>query len=577
MSKTWKLLPRAPEEFFYIHTELSPVVTQLLFNRGLRTMSEIEHFFHPELHLKNYDPWLFQNMESAISLTINHIKQGNKIVVCGDYDADGVSASALLSETLRTLKACVEVWIPSRFGEGYGLNNTIISEFKEQDIKLVITVDNGIRAHQEIVYAQTLGIEVIVTDHHTGPPSTDDLPPCLIVNPILSEETYPFRYLCGAGVAYKFAQALIQKSTLSRNDKEKLLINLVDLAAIGTISDCVSLLGENRVIVRRGLEMINRKPRLGIAELMKVANLTPGEITGWNVGWQITPRLNASGRLSHATAAYQLLVTTSVEEAKKLAADLQEKNIARQKITEAMVETAVDLIIKEQGNEKLLIVLSPDLRGEEQTWSEGVIGLVAGRLTERFGRPCFVICSSEGAIKGSGRSIEQYNIGASLEAGKTYLSRYGGHAMACGFTVKDQSCLELFIHAMREEAKHKLKGINLSPTLWIDSELTVDQLTDVFVETLEKFAPYGEDNPEPYFVSYNVIINDIMIMGTDKRHIKFLIGNVWAVAFGRAEEYQDYKIGDRIDLVYTVSFNIFNNRRSVQLRVVDLRSVQQYE
>lgn len=577
MQKTWNLLPKAPEDFFRTQIEFSPIIAQLLFNRGLVTKSEIEHFLHSELHLKNYDPWLFRNMEAAIVLTIDHIKRGSKIVICGDYDADGVSASALMYEALRTLKAKVDVWIPSRFGEGYGLNNTIISELKEQDVKLIITVDNGIRAKQEIAYAQFLGLDVIVTDHHAAPPTSEDLPNCLIVNPILKEETYPFKYLCGAGVAYKFAQALIERSTLASDDKEKLITSLVDVAAIGTISDCVSLLGENRIIVRQGLEVINSKPRLGITELAKVANLTPGEISEWNISWQITPRLNASGRLDHATAAYQLLVTKSVEEAKQLATSLQEKNIARQKITEEMVEAAAAIITKEQENEKLLIVLSPDLRGEEKSWSEGVIGLVAGRLTERFGRPCFVICLSEGNIKGSGRSIEQYNIGASLEIGKDYLSRYGGHAMACGFTVKDQASLESFVQVMREEAKRQLENTNLAPTISIDSEIAIDQLNDTLVEELEKFVPYGEDNPEPCFVSYNVSIHDIMIMGADKRHIKFRFGDVWAIAFGRAEEYKDLKIGDRVDVVYTVGFNIFNNRRSVQLKIVDLRPVQQYE
>lgn len=571
MKKNWQLLPKAPEDFFDTHKELSPVITQLLFNRNLTTDLEINHFFQPEFNLKNYDPWLFRNMEAAVVFTVNHIKQGSKIVICGDYDADGVSASALLSEALRTLKANVDVWIPSRFGEGYGLNNTIISELKEQDVKLIITVDNGIRAKQEIAYAQFLGIDVIVTDHHAGPINSVDLPDCLVINPILKEETYPFKYLCGAGVAYKFAQALIDRSTLEQSDKEKLLTSLVDLAAIGTISDCVSLLAENRIIVRQGLEAINRKPRLGVSELIRIANLTPGEITEWNISWQITPRLNASGRLGHATAAYQLLVTKSAEEATGLARDLQEKNTARQKITEEMVEEAVALINKEQSSEQILIVLSPDLRGEKKSWSEGVIGLVAGRLVERFGRPCFVICLSEDTIKGSGRSIEQYNIGVSLEAGKNYLSRYGGHAMACGFTVKDEVSLKSFIKVMREEAREKLKGIDLSPILLIDAELLIDQLSDKLVEELGKFVPYGENNPEPRFVSFNVVIHDKMIIGSDKRHIKFRFGDIWAIAFGRAEEYKDYNIGDRVDIVYVATFNIFNNRRSIQLRIIDLR------
>lgn len=570
MKKSWQLLPKAPDDFFDAHKDLPPVITQLLFNRSLITDSEINHFLYPESYLKNYDPWLFRNMEAAIALTVNHIKQGNRIVVCGDYDADGVSASALLSETLRTLKANVEVWIPSRFGEGYGLNNTIISELKEKNVTLIITVDNGIRAKQEIAYAQFLGIDVIVTDHHAGPPTSADLPSCLIINPILKEETYPFKYLCGAGVAYKFAQALIDRSTLGESDKEKLLTSLVDLAAIGTVSDCVSLLAENRNIVRQGLEAINRKPRLGITELSRVAKLTPGEITAWNISWQITPRLNASGRLGHASAAYELLVTKSAEEATKLALDLQKKNLLRQKITEEIVQAATALINQEQTEEKLLFVLSPDLRGQTDSWSEGVIGLVAGRLVERFGRPCFVICLSEGTIKGSGRSIEKYDIGRSLEEGKQYLSRYGGHRMACGFTANNQSDLISFITAMKACAHAQLSGIDLRPVLKIETEIEVKDLSEELINQIAAFAPFGEDNPEPYFLSRRLIIQDILIMGSEKNHIKFKIGGIWALAFGRAEEYGQYQIGEMVDIIYTVGINIFNGRHEVQLKIVDL-------
>jgi single-stranded-DNA-specific exonuclease len=574
MKKNWLVLPKAPVEFIEQLTDLSPVVAQLLFNRGLITPEQIEIFLEPEIHSKIYDPLMFRNMEAALTLTIDHIKKGSKIVICGDYDADGVTSSAIMTEILRTLKANVDVWIPSRFGEGYGLNKKIISELQEGDVKLIITVDNGIRAKEEIAYAKTLGIDVIVTDHHSGPASLDDLPDCLIINPILKEESYPFKYLCGAGVAYKFASALIHSSTLPIESKQELISRIIDLAAIGTISDCVSLLGENRLIAKEGLEKINAKPRLGLVELMKVANLTPGEISEWNISWQITPRLNVAGRLGTATSAYELLISSSAEEARVLAEELNEKNSARQKITEEIVNAAAEQISNNQMNEKLLVALSPDLRGEAGEWSEGVIGLVAGRLVERFSKPCFVISYSEGKVKGSGRSIEQYDLGASLEIGKEYLERYGGHKMACGFTVKSKEDLELFINSVRQAANEKLELEDLSPILRLDVELTLNEVTENLLEQFEKFIPYGQDNPEPKFLSKNIMIEDSMIMGLDKRHIKFRLGGLWGIAFGKAEEYKEYQIGQHIDIAYTVGFNVFNNRRDVQLKIIDVRPSQ---
>ncbi len=570
-TKQWQIAPAAPAEFISSFSQYPPVLAQLLYTRGLRTELQIEHFLHPELQIATYDPFLFRNMEAAIMLLISHIKVGHDIVICGDYDADGVTSSALLAEAIRTLKGKVDVWIPSRFGEGYGLNKKIIEELNVRGVKLLITVDNGIRAKAEVEYALSLGIEVIVTDHHEGPPDTADLPNCHVINPILEEETYPYKYLCGAGVAYKFAAALIERSTLSVDDKAKLTEHLVDLASVGTISDCVSLLGENRLIVKQGLELINKQPRLGLKALMDVAKVEVGAVTEWSVGWQITPRLNVAGRLDHANTAYRLLATSDAAEARRLAEELNAKNVERQGMTEAIVTACADIAATEQADEKILIMIAPDILEGGEPWSEGIIGLVAGRLAERFSKPCFVIAQSEGKIKGSGRSIEQYDLGGSLEVGKEFLERFGGHKMACGFTVKSLDDLDGFIDAMRAAAEEKLAGIDLAPLVKIDAELDLNSVTDVLLETLEKFVPYGTDNPEPKFVSRNVMIEDIMTMGAEKKHIKFRLGGMWALAFSRAEEYKDYKAGERIDLVYTVCFNIFNNRREVQLKIVDLK------
>lgn len=575
MKKNWQIFPKAPQNFFDQEKNYSAIVAQLLYNRGLVEKDQIEYFLQPELQAQSFDPFLFKDMEAAITLVITHIKNGSQIVVCGDYDADGVTSSALMAETLKILKAKVDVWIPSRFGEGYGLNKNIVTELKANNTGLIITVDNGIRAKEEIILAQSLGIDVIVTDHHEGPADENDFPPCLIINPILKRETYPFRYLCGAGVAYKFATALITRSTLSNSDKKILISRLVDLAAIGTISDCVSLLGENRLIVARGLELINQRPRRGLKELLEVAVVNSEEINSWNISWQITPRLNAAGRIDHANTAYKLFMSESLEETRRLAAELNEKNLERQKMTEDIMNSGITIVETEQMNEKLLVVVSPDLRPsniqETESWPEGIIGLVAGRIAERFSKPCFVICKSEGKIKGSGRSIEAFDLGASLEAGKEHLERFGGHKMACGFTVKTEGDLVPFITKIRKVVETKLANQDLSPSLHIDAEISLTDITNNLLEDLEKFKPYGQDNTEPKFVSFNIPVEEIMIMGQEKKHIKFRFNNLWAVAFSKAQEWKEIMIGQRVDVVYTVSLNVFNNRRDLQLKIVDLR------
>mgnify|MGYP000987324963 FL=1 len=417
-------------------------------------------------------------------------------------------------------------------------------------------------------------MDVIVTDHHEGPAEQNELPDCLVINPILASEAYPFKYLCGAGVAYKFAAALIDSSTLAVETKESLKRRVVDLAAVGTISDCVSLSGENRLIVKQGLELLRKSPRRGLRELMEVAAINYSDINAWNISWQITPRLNAAGRIDHANAAYALLAAQSSEDARQLAADLNDKNIERQQMTEKLMMAGCELVEAEQMNETLLAVTSPDLRGGTESWPEGIIGLVAGRLAEKFSKPCFVICKSEGKIKGSGRSIEQFDLGASLEAGKEYLQRYGGHKMACGFTVKSLEDLAPFIASIRKVAADNLANIDLTPILKIDAELPLTSVNAQLIEELDRFLPYGQDNPEPKFVSFGVPIEEIMMMGQDKKHIKFRVGGMWALAFSRAEELKDYKPGDMIDLVYTVCFNVFNGRREVQIKIVDMRPSQ---
>ncbi|MFH0840451.1 MAG: single-stranded-DNA-specific exonuclease RecJ, partial [bacterium] len=391
------------------HSEYHPIVLQLLYNRGITKAEEIKEFLGDEQVW--HDPFLFRNMQAACDLIIRHIKDGNKIVVYGDYDADGVTSSVVLVEVLNILKAKAEVWIPSRVLHGYGMNKDIIKELAERDIKLIISVDNGIRSKEEVALAKELGMEVIVTDHHTAPSDENDLPDCLIIDPILEQETYPFKYLSGVGVAFKLASALTELTKIDDKTKQNIKEKVLDVLAIGTVADCVKLYGENRLFVRQGLEMINKRRRLGLVELIRVAGIKD-KINEWNIGWQISPRLNVAGRLDHANTAFELLITNNKEEAQSLAKRLHEKNIARQEITNKIAEQCQAMVEKDQQDDSILVCVEPE---SDEPWPEGVIGLVAGRLTERYSKPALVISKldtpgSNSKFKGSARSIEQFSV-----------------------------------------------------------------------------------------------------------------------------------------------------------------------
>ncbi len=570
MNKKWAVAPQIKPEELATYAPIKPLVAQLLANRGL-SPAEAKSFLASDNEISWHSPFLFRQMHLAVDYIIGQIKEQKLIAIFGDYDADGVTSSAVLWETLTTLKAKTQVWIPNRLAEGYGLNKRIIKEIKDAGCSLIITVDNGIRSYEEIVYARKQGLQVIVTDHHTQDEGRSELPEAIIINPILEQETYPFKFLAGVGVAFKLASALIESSKLSLNVKERLTKRILDLVAIGTIADCVSLLGENRFLVRQGLRELNRRERPGINALVKVAQVT-NDLSENTISWQIAPRLNVAGRLGRANAAYEILVTTDGQEAETLAKELNEKNIHRQEETQRLVEYAQKLVETELLADKILVISAPCLRGEsEESWHEGIIGLVAGKICERYARPAFVITKSEGKIKGSGRSIEGYNIVELLERLKEYLERFGGHKAACGFTIKNQENLEKFTASLRAIGRQEITDDFLVPTLNIDAELDITQIDSGLVEELKRFAPFGQGNREPTFLSSGVPVKDITIMGLDGQHIKFKFHNFWAIAFGEALKWQALKLGDKIDVVYTLDFNDFNGFRNVQMRIIDMR------
>ena len=568
MEKVWQIMPKINESFISKYPEYSQVVLQLLFNRGLEKRKEIEMFLSSD-YKDIHDPFLFNNMAAAVDLIIKHIKAENKIVVYGDYDADGVTSAVLLVEVLAILKGKTEVYIPDRVSEGYGLNKEAIDEISKKDVKLIITVDGGIRNKEEVQHAKDKNMDVIITDHHIPPEEEDEMPECLIINPNIKEEKYPFKNLAGVGVAAKLAKAIISKAALGDEDKQRLEEKIFDLVAIGTIADCVSLLGENRILVNKGLEIINKTKRIGLQELIKAAQIK-GRIEAWNIGFQIGPRLNAAGRMEHANTAFELLITKNKKEAEALAGRLNEKNIDRQKITEEIIVEIEKQIDRRDDNKIIIGVCPVDKEQEFKIWNEGVIGLVAGKICDKYYQPTLVITKSEEGYKGSGRSIEEFNIIAALEECEELLDRYGGHPAACGFSLSTGK-LETFIAKIKEIANKELAKVNLQPKLKIECELKLDEIDEDLIKIIEKFSPFGRDNPQPKFISKEAQIRDIVNMGVDGQHIKFRFNGLWAVAFGRSEEWKNFKIGDKVDIVYYAEKNEFNGRSEVQLKLVDVK------
>lgn len=577
MSKIWQIRPKIEEDFIKKYLEYDRLTLQLLYNRGLTEKKEIEEFLEADYQKYKLDPFLFNDIEKAVELIINKVKAGEKIIVYGDYDADGVTATTVLLETLKTLKAVVDIYLPDRVSEGYSLNQEAIKEIAAGGAKLIITVDNGIRNKAEVAYARELGLEVIVTDHHVPPKEPADLPGCLIIDPIREEEKYPFKYLAGVGVAAKLAAALVRRAKLSPADKEKLEERFLDLTAIGTIADCVKLRGENRLLVKKGLEVLNKKnKRLGLLELIKAARINEEKkLDAWNISYQIAPRLNAAGRMDHANTAFELLNTKDREEAEVLARDLNEKNIERQRETEGIV-AQIEKKIDFPQNERMIIAVSPSVYGQGEQWNEGVIGLAAARICDKYYLPVLVITGEGEKIKGSGRSIEEFNLIEATAKAAEFLGKYGGHAGAIGFAVKDRDSLNKFSAKLKRLASEQLKNLDLRPKLAVEAELELSEIDEALLSKLEKFAPFGEENERPIFSSRGAVILDLINLGLDGQHLKLRIkseksGVKTALAFGQAELWRDLKINDKIDLVYYVELNEFNGKREVQLKVVDIK------
>jgi single-stranded-DNA-specific exonuclease len=562
--KRWQVAPPLPPGHTARFPGLSPLIVQLLHNRGLDTPSKVQAFLKGDWPEDN--PFRLKGMNEAVTRLRQAIRQREPIAVYGDFDADGVTATVLLVETLSALGAQAEPYIPHRVDEGYGLNEGALRELAQKRIKVVVTVDCGIRSPHEVAYGHGLGLDIIVTDHHSP---GEELPPATAaINPKQADCRYPFEKLAGVGLAFKLAQALLRANRQIPVARDKVDLNeedLLDLVALGTVADLAPLLEENRALVRRGLENLNQPQRLGLQALISQAGVRLGQITATTIGYVLGPRLNAAGRLDTAMTSYDLLTTSSPTDARSLALKLDEANRERQRLTVDTLESARGQVLAMGEEERLFFVAA-------ENYPPGIVGLVAQRLAEEFYRPSVVVELGPERSRGSARSIPEFNITAALDQCSDLLVKYGGHSAAAGFTVANAN-LEPLQQRLRQIAARQLEDLELLPTLSIDAEVDLSEMNWATHALLEQLEPFGYANPVPVFLSREVFVRDARVVG--ERHLKMTLSDgraVWdAIAFRQGEWAG--KLPRRIDVVYTLEVNEWNEQKRLQLNVKDLRPV----
>lgn len=560
-NKRWVVAPPITAQADEALVKFPPILKQIVFNRGLATDAEARAFLKAEPN-GNTDPFQLIGMHATVDRICYALQQDEPIAIYGDYDVDGVTATALLVQALGVLGANVRGYIPNRFDEGYGLNKDALDTLKADGVKLVITVDCGIRSPDEALHAQTIGLDLIISDHHH--PDGTNLPPALaVINPKQHGDPYLDKDLAGVGIAYKIAEALISVQPpingFHTND-------LLDLVALGTVADLAPLVGENRVLVRRGLRQIRETKRQGLFSLAGIADLKIDKCTAGNIGFMLGPRLNASGRLESALASFELLTTKDFMRAGQLAQQLDQQNRQRQSITRTMQEQAEAIAMGEDPEAFLLFAA-------HEEFNPGVVGLAASRLTETYYRPAIVAAKSAEETRGSCRSIPEFHITDALDQCKDILVRHGGHAAAAGFTVKNQNLPEL-VSRLKEIAKDQLGSRDLRQTLTADLEVPLSELNFDVLKHLMFLEPTGYGNPEAVFVSRNIKVKAARTVGADGRHLKLTLedergASMDAIGFRLGHLKPD--LPPYIDVLYRFEANEFNGRRTLQLNLKDLK------
>jgi len=565
LRKTWKVLPAAPADFYRQFPEYSKTVLNLLYHRVGKDKKAITSFFNPDFERDLPDPFLFRDMEKAVGRILRAVKNREKIAVYGDYDVDGITSTSVVKIVLDQLGADSLIYIPDRAKEGYGINLNALKFIKGQGVKLIITVDCGIRSIEEIRQAKKWGMDVVLTDHHMP---GEAIPKALaVINPKVKKETYPFRDLAGVGVAFKLAVAIVQTAPRKFTDGcEKWLL---DLVALGTVADLVPLAGENRTLVKYGLIVLGRTKRLGIKALFSAARL---ELSAQNppdtgqISFQIAPRLNAAGRMDHANASFELLNTVDEKEAAELARQLETKNGRRQRLT--------DKVVKEIEN-KLDLKKKVVFEGHPE-WPVGILGLAAGKITEKYARAAFIFNIKKDLCQGSVRSMGKFKVVWALEQCKDLLLGYGGHDYAGGFTFlpKNQEKIRRKLYRI---ANKLLKEEDLVWETQIDQRVELKEINWELLTEIKRMEPFGVGNSSPLFLAQGVELFQCSLVGNGHKHLKmwFRDGDKTfeAIGFGKGDKYCHLtpNKNPQLDIVFEISSDEWNGQKKLQLIVRDLR------
>ena len=558
IAKVWRKLPPPPVGFGKA-LGLPPFQAHLLYNRGIRHRTEVEPFLAPDERLLN-DPTLLPDMDKAVARLRTALQSGESIGIFGDFDADGVTGTALLSRALRDLGATVVTYLPDRVDEGHGLNEQAIRLLHQRGVSLLVTVDCGATSNNEVKQGTSLGIDTIITDHHSVLPPLPEA--CALVNPRRSDSSYPYAHLTGVGMSFKLAEALYADIGKSRPD------HLLELVALGTVADVGPMTGENRYLVKNGLERLNSTENPGIQALVASAGLKLGTLDTESLAFSLIPRLNVAGRLDHAGTSLDLLTAASREVAKPLADRLERQNRERRLLTERGVTEAreqVESLAKSEGIPPIIIVSSRD-------WIPGILGLIAGKLADYYYRPAVAIALEEETGRASARSIPEFDIIDALRETQDLFIRFGGHPQAAGFAAPASSLpvLERRLTALADE---RLRGMDLRPNIAIDCEVSPALLASGGLEFIQSLSPFGEGNPTPVFLTRNARVVGARQVGNRGNHLKmrlFHSGSEWeAIAFSQGD-LMDTAQG-RIDVVYTAGLDRWGGRPKFQLNVLNFR------
>jgi len=575
MTSKWNYLPLTTEEQ-KLEAELgrrfaavSPV-SELLVQRGIRSVAEAEKFFHPSLR-DLHDPFLMPDMDKAVDRLNRAMGAKERIMVYGDYDVDGTTSVALVYRYLQNYYSEIDYYIPTRYDEGYGISRRTIDTAAEQGVSLIIILDCGIKANDEIAYAATLGIDFIICDHHVP---DDELPPAVaILNPKLEGSTYPCPHLSGCGVGYKFMQAFSISNGIGTAELEAML----DLVAVSIAADIVPMVDENRVMAYAGLKRLNSNPNMGLRAIIRTCGLGGKEITISDVIFKIGPRINASGRMQSGREAVELLVARNAKDAAELALAIDQYNKDRKELDKQVTEEA-NAILEQRGEmyspKKSIVIYN-------KHWHKGIIGIVASRLTELYYKPAVVLTLANGLATGSSRSVQGFDVYKAVDSARDLLENFGGHAYAVGLSMKEENIGE-FTRRFEEYVAANILPEQLTPQVNIDAIINFSQITQEFVSTLRLFNPFGPGNQKPVFCTRHVVdFGTSKLVGKNLEHIKFELvddtsGKVFnGIAFNMAQYFPHIHSRKPFDICYTIEDNKHHNTpNSVQLLIKGIHPVK---